>query len=45
VIDSCKNAPKAKKGATSTAPGSGGAPNGTPVQPQQTPQPQGTTGK
>ena len=45
VIDSCKNAPKAKKNPTSTAPGSGAAPNGTPVQPQQTPQPQGTTGK
>jgi len=42
VIDSCKNAPKAKK--TTTAPVSGQAPQGTPQQ-TPTPAPSGTTGK
>jgi foldase protein PrsA len=49
VIDSCKNAPKAKKNATPAAPGSGAAPNGTPAQPQPAPQGgatgSGSTGK
>src|SRR4051812_27621131 len=45
VIDSCNNAPKAKTNATSTAPGSGAAPSGTPAQPSGGSTGSGSTGK
>jgi foldase protein PrsA len=45
VIDSCNNAPKAKTNSTSTAPGSGAAPSGTPAQPSGGATGSGSTGK